>query len=78
MMFEMKLERINIIHNGSKISVIPTEGGFISGRGKIVGLFMSEEDARSVDADKLAWGSISWDSLTPEQQAIAIRNTESL
>lgn len=75
---EMKLERINISYNGLTLSVIPTEGGFISGRGKIVGLFMSEEDARSEEADKLAWGTVAWDFLTPEQQLIAARNTESL
>lgn len=75
---EMKLERINISYNGLTLSVIPTEGGVISGRGKIVGLFMSEEDARSMEADKLAVGIVAWDSLTPEQQAIAARNTESL
>lgn len=73
----MKLERININYNGMTLSVIPTEGGFI-GSGKIVGLFMSEEDARSEEADRLVWGTVAWDSLDPEQQAIAARNTESL
>lgn len=71
------MERINITYNGMTVSVIPTEGGVIFG-GKIAGLFMSEEDARSMEADKLAWGTVAWDSLTPEQQAVAVRNTESL
>ena len=45
---------------------------------RIVGLFETPEDARSINADELAWGTTSYDKLTPEEQAIADANAEQL
>lgn len=74
----MTLERIDYPFNGSTISLIPTEGATFSDCGKIVGLFSDEADALSDDPDSAAWGIVGWDTLTPEQQAIATRNTNAL
>lgn len=58
--------------------VIVTEGGIVSGSGRIYGVFADEQDARSSDADRLALGTIGPDSLTAEQREIAAANTEAL
>jgi hypothetical protein len=70
----MELE--TTIINGQELIV--TEGGNVSGSGKIAGLFWSADDAASPEADALAVGTVRWDVLTPEQQAIAGRNSELL
>lgn len=58
--------------------VIVTEGGTVAGRGKIYGVFASEDDARSCDADSLALGTVGPDALTDEQRADAHANSEAL
>ena len=62
--------------NGNR-PVILTEGCHIDGV-KIAGIFSSEDDARSIDADQLALGTVAWDKLTMHQQEVATENTESL
>lgn len=72
------LETIDFAFNGTTIQLIPTEGGYVDNCGKIVGLFSCEEDVRSDDPDAVAWGTVGWDRLTEDQQAVATRNTELL
>lgn len=58
--------------------VVLTEGCYVAPGGKIAGIFASEQDARSSDADQRALGTIAWDKLTPHQQEVATANSESL
>jgi hypothetical protein len=46
--------------------------------GQIVGLFATEEDAKSSDADKLALATILADRLSAEELAIASENSQEL
>ena len=70
----MKRERLKTImlpFMEELIELIPTEGGTVIVGGnarKIVGLFSTEEDARSPHADMVAWGTVGWTDLTPEQR----------
>lgn len=59
-------------------NLFPVTGAMLSTGRRIVGLFETPEDARSIDADELAWGSTSYDKLTPEEQVIADANAEEL
>jgi hypothetical protein len=74
----MTLETIDYDFNGQTLQLIPTEGGHVDNCGKIAGLFESEDDARGSDPDSATWGTVAWDSLTPEQQAVAARNSVAL
>lgn len=58
--------------------VIVTEGAAYDSQGTLYGVFGSEEDARSPDADRLAWGIVSRAALTDEQAADAAANSEAL
>jgi len=58
--------------------VILTEGGHVDDFGKIVGVFGSEEAARSDDPDSAAIATLAWSGLTAEQQAMARENSEAL
>lgn len=58
--------------------VFLTEGGYIDGKGKIAGVFQSEEDARSEHADDKAIAILAWSDLTPDQQFVATGNSESM
>lgn len=52
----------------------PTFGAIVDGK-RVIGLFVTEEDAASEDADILCWGTIPESRLTPEQIEIAKANT---
>lgn len=54
--------------------VIVTEGEIIDGT-KIAGVFASEDDARSGNADALALGTVAWETLTVDEQSIAVANS---
>jgi len=69
-----RLERTNLDGFGD---VILTVGGTVYGR-KIYGVFVTEDDARSIDADEMAIGIVGRDKLTYEQAALAARNSEAL
>lgn len=58
---------------GRWVDVIVVLGGCVDGV-PVVGLFDSEEDARSEDADALAIGTVGLSSLSDEQLAMAGRN----
>jgi hypothetical protein len=58
--------------------VIVTEGGHVAGCGKIYGVFASEEDARSTNADALALGTVGPEALTEQQRIDATANSEAL
>ena len=70
-----KLERTNLAGFGT--GVIIAEGGTVYGR-LIYGVFETEEDARSEDADDLLIGIALWGDLTDEQAEIAARNSKAL
>lgn len=57
-------------------TVIPTVGCVVDGRGPMCGLFSSAEHARASNADELAVAVVLLDSLSPEQAAIAQRNSD--
>jgi len=59
-------------------NLFPVAGAMLPTGKQIVGLFETPEDARSIDADDLAWGSTSYDKLTPEEQAVADAKAEEL
>jgi hypothetical protein len=60
-------------------NVIVTEGMIDGATGKtIYGLFASDEDARSIDADDRAVGTVAAYMLTPEQREMAARNSDRL
>ncbi len=69
----MKLERTEI--DGR--NVILTEGAYVDGR-KLYGMFSTERDAMSDDADRLALGTVGPDNLTAEQIALAERNRHAM
>lgn len=70
------LERTTV---GRYSDVIVTAGMIDGSTGKqIFGVFSSEDDARSIDADKLAIAVVTTDSLTDEQVDLAERNSEAL
>lgn len=59
--------------------VIVTEGMIDGSTGeRIYGVFADEVDARSIDADSLALGTVGADKLTAEQLADAAENSELL
>lgn len=58
--------------------LIPTAGARVDNSGRLAGLFADEIDARSPEADSLACAIISFDSLSADQQAIAVANSEAL
>jgi len=67
---------------GNHNDVIITAGATVKcGDGQhkqICGVFLTEDDARSQDADSLAIAVPAFEDLTPEQQAIALENSEAL
>lgn len=54
--------------------MIPVKGAFISGAGKIAGIFRDESDAMGPDPDRDVDSIVSWNSLSEEEQVIAIYN----
>lgn len=68
----MRTIKINRRHYTPTLGMTGTDGK------QIVGLFSGESDARNIDADALAIGSVSADSLTPEQFQIAHDNAAEL
>lgn len=69
------LERTTI---GAYQNVILTAGMHDARGEQIFGMFLSEEDARSIDADDLAIGTCGKEDLTAKQIELAERNTEAL
>lgn len=67
---------------GNHKKVIITAGATVKcGDGQhkqICGVFLTEEDARSQDADSLSIAVPAFEDLTAEQQATAIENSNSL
>jgi hypothetical protein len=63
---------------GLDLDVILTAGLLTHDGRQTFGLFASESDARSSDADALALGSVGAEKLTPAQIALAERNSEAL
>jgi hypothetical protein len=58
------------------VHVIPTEGMVDGATGQqLYGLFATEADARSENADELAIGTVAVGALTPNQRAIARANS---
>ncbi len=65
--------------NGVTSTLIPVLGMVDSNDGKrVIGLFETEQDARSMDADSLAIGTVSEDRLRFDDLAIAIENAKQL
>jgi len=59
--------------------VFLTKGMVDGSTGKtIVGMWATETDARNGDDESASLGSLDWDALTPEQQAIAEANEAEL
>lgn len=67
---------------GNHKNVIITAGATVrcgDGQHKqICGVFLTEDDARSQDADSLTLAVPAFEDLTNEQQAIALENSEAL
>ena len=74
----MKTTTLNLATGGVYRDVILTAGGLRSTGEQIFGIFFSEDDARSMDADLLAHGTIGADQLTAEQIELAEANSDEL
>lgn len=63
---------------GQGVGVLLTDGGVVSGAGKIYGVFDNASDANAGNADELALATIGNSTLTDAQKAIASRNSDRL
>lgn len=63
---------------GQGVGVLLTEGGVVSGAGKIYWVFDNALDANAENADELALATIGNGKLTDAQKAMAARNSERL
>ncbi len=72
------MQTIKITLGSATFHLYPVAGAMLPTGKQIVGLFETIEDARSMDADYLAWGSVSYDSLPVEDRAVAEANSEQL
>lgn len=63
---------------GQGVNVLLTEGGVVSGAGKIYGVFNNASDANAENADELALSTIGDSKLTDAQKAMAARNSDRL
>jgi len=72
------MQTIKITLGSATFQLYPVAGAMLPTGKRIVGLFETIEDARSMDADYLAWGSVSYDSLPVEDRAVAEANSEQL
>lgn len=72
------MQTIQVTMANTTRNLFPIAGAMLPTGKRIVGLFETPEDARSINADELAWGTTSYDKLTPEEQAIADANAERL
>lgn len=59
-------------------TVIVTQGAHVVPGGQVYGVFATEADARSIDADRLALGTVGRDALTDSQAAEAAANSDNI